>query len=70
MSEQKIMRCPFRKDENGDFALCYGDECMAHYEYDAPAIPVANQTSIIPPPVKMRGCFLVAPVYRSSYGCV
>ena len=25
-----IKRCPFRKDEDGEFAECYGGECMAY----------------------------------------
>lgn len=29
--ESKIMRCPFRKGENGEFAECYGEGCMAYF---------------------------------------
>lgn len=36
--KEKNMRCPFRKDENGDFAPCYKDECMAYNEYDTPIV--------------------------------
>lgn len=32
MSEEK--RCPFRKDEDGEFAPCYGAACMAYLECD------------------------------------
>lgn len=27
---KEIKRCPFRKDEKGEFAECYGEECMAY----------------------------------------
>lgn len=35
---KEIKRCPFRKDENGDFAPCYGVGCMAYLEYDQPVM--------------------------------
>lgn len=30
--ENKIMRCPFRKGEDGEFAECYEKMCMAYTE--------------------------------------
>ena len=33
--EKEIKRCPFRKTADGEFAECYGAECMAYLEYDA-----------------------------------
>ena len=34
--ENETKRCPFRKRDDGEFAVCYGEECMAYAEYDVP----------------------------------
>lgn len=67
MGEQKIMRCPFRKDDSGDFALCYGAECMAYYECDMPAIPSYTQQAIVPPPTRIKLCRQMP--LNVPYGC-
>lgn len=28
------MRCPFRVTKYGEFAECYGQSCMAYFEYE------------------------------------
>lgn len=28
------MKCPFRKDDSGEFKECYGKDCVAYYEYE------------------------------------
>lgn len=55
--ENGIKRCPFRKDENGEFAECYGDKCMAYLEYDA--IPFYQKGQEKPAPVHYIKCEMV-----------
>lgn len=63
MSEQKTMRCPFRKDEDGDFLPCYGAECMAYYEYDAPLAVYTPKTDLTAvPTTHITMCRMMAPV--------
>lgn len=69
MTEQKTMRCPFRKDISGEFALCYGAECMAYLEYEQPVVCVTEQNCIEQPPVRVTLCRRMAqPVYYGG-GC-
>lgn len=64
MTEQK-MRCPFRKNENGDFAQCYGTECMAYLEYDQPVYRCSEKENH---PVHVTGCrMMMQPVFYN--GC-
>ena len=53
----EIKRCPFRTDENGEFAECYGEECMAYLEYDQPVISYeAYREHREPPKVRVTAC--------------
>lgn len=60
------MKCPLRTDENGEFAPCYGEKCMAYYEYEIPFLGSlscsANQE-----PIKQSACRRLGP---APYGCV
>lgn len=39
------MKCPYRLDKNGDFKECYGNKCMAYFEYDTgPFLRSTEQT--------------------------
>lgn len=29
--ENETKRCPFRKRDDGEYMLCYGNKCMAYY---------------------------------------
>ena len=62
MNEQKVMRCPFRKGENGDFMPCYGAGCMAYYEYDAPLVAYTASPVTAAPTKHIVGCRMAAPV--------
>ena len=71
MSEQKTMRCPFRKDEDGDFLPCYGAECMAYYEYDAPLAVYTPKTDLTAvPTTHITRCRMMAPVVPPVTCCV
>lgn len=58
MNGADIMKCPFRKGDNGEFKECYGKECVAYFEYEqysyngfGPNSNIANATpekNIIP----------------------
>ena len=54
--ENEVKRCPFRKDEDGEFAPCYGEGCMAYLEYDQPVFTLSTQCSVIPQPVHVAMC--------------
>ena len=71
MNEQKEMRCPFRKAENGDFALCYGAECMAYCEYDSPLVVYTPKTDLTDvPTTHITMCRMMAPVAPHVSCCV
>lgn len=69
MSEQEIKRCPFRKDENDDFAPCYGTGCMAYYEYDRPVLPVTTCGNYVAEYVRTTGCYRLSVIAPYSGGC-
>lgn len=54
MEDTKL--CPFRRDKGGEFSPCYGEKCMAYYEYEQPVYPVTTTMTVAPPPVKRCGC--------------
>lgn len=45
MEEKKF--CPFRKEENGEFAECYKERCMAYYEYEMDVYPPCQSDRVI-----------------------
>lgn len=53
--------CPFRKEENGDFAACYGTCCMAYYKY-APILTYAEGEAAPEYPAMCRMVGLSYPV--------
>lgn len=64
MNDQKIMLCPFRKDATRDFAPCYGQDCMAYYEYDMFPNP-----GIMEPVQRVPVCRMMALSAPYSGGC-
>lgn len=63
------MKCPFRKDEHGEFMPCYGAECMAYLEYDQHVLSLTTQCNSNSPPVHLTLCRRMAqPMYYGG-GC-
>ena len=58
------MKCPFRKEENGDFADCYGARCMGYSEI-APVVVVPA----CKPLEKIRACRMMGTPYPPAGGC-
>ena len=54
--ENEIKRCPFRKDEDGEFSPCYGDGCMAYLEYDQPVFALHPGEESKEPPKHVTLC--------------
>lgn len=65
----EIKRCPFRKDENGEFSPCYGAGCMAYYEYDRPVLPATTCVQFAAEHVRTPGCCRLAVITPYSGGC-
>lgn len=65
MDESKL--CPFRKEENGDFAACYGTRCMAYYKY-APILDYAKGETAPEFPAVCRVMGLMHPA-QVACGC-
>lgn len=69
MNDQ-VKMCPFRKDGDG-FLQCYGDKCMAYFEYNQPVFSGNTGTSFVQEYARVCGCYrLTAPTQYSSYHCV
>ena len=65
MDENKL--CPFRKEENSDFAACYGARCMAYYKYEPILTYAEGETAPECPAVcRMMGLMYPAP---AACGC-
>lgn len=64
----EIKRCPFRKDENGDFQPCYGAGCMAYYEYDKPVFHTAA-TTCLQECIRIPACYRLAVFTPYRGGC-
>lgn len=40
------MKCPFRQDEHGEFLPCYGQACMAYYEYTPTPVTFGQNSTL------------------------
>lgn len=49
---------------------CYGSECMAYYEYDAPLVAYTASPVTAAPTKHIVGCRMVAPVVPPVSCCV
>lgn len=63
------MKCPFRKNADGEFCDCYGKFCMAYYEYQS--VPFScNCNDKTEEPVMIPVCRRLQPVVPINYtGC-
>lgn len=66
MEENKKMKCPFRKDKDGEFKDCYGEKCMAYCDIKPYYIShVPTETD----PEKIHCCKMMAINPITSYSC-
>lgn len=54
----QAFKCPFRKEENGEFADCYGSRCLAYSEFSS-AVPFSPTKE----PETIRTCRMMGVTY-------